>query len=684
MKQVLLILIFLITTNASAQWVSVNTGIDGASIKKIASDGSNLFAATGGGLFYSSNSGTDWALLKNGITNFNVTSVAIARNKVYIATYGGGVFRSTNYGISWEQVNSGMSSLYVGLITATENYVYAGTQSAIFRSTNSGDNWELLNNAPAGTINSIIAYDSLVFVSKPSSHGVFRSTNYGIDWIDCNLWAYHLSKSGSYMYATTTLTIFESSDNGQTWTDIVGDIPDYDVIEIAKIGENLYAGVINGGVYRSTNHGLNWVSINNGLSSLNVNSITSNGVKVFAGLGGGEGVFSVTSSGNTWTKISKGLYNYAVNDISSYGNNLIAAVPNKGICISTNGGTEWTVKSNGLTNKQVTCATSINNVLIAGTSHPNPSWGAYYSTDFGNNWVNVNSGSVIYQFFADGNTVYAAALGSISISSNNGISWDFISPGVAMSTTVCKKGNKLYSGGYHGIRMTTNNGQNWVQCDNGLPDSAGLPVVDYLYCDSQNLYAGVKNHGIYVSFDDGLNWIERNNGLPETSINSIYNYGSYVLISTDSAGIYVTSNYGLTWESKNEGLLDKNIKSFHEKNGYIYAGTSEQGVWRRAVTEFVGVQNITENVTEKYTLSQNYPNPFNPRTVISYHLSVVSDVVIRVYDLRGREVETLVNGRMLAGTHSVTFNGAGLSSGVYFYRLTAGNFSTTRKMHLIK
>ena len=85
-----------------------------------------------------------------------------------------------------------------------------------------------------------------------------------------------------------------------------------------------------------------------------------------------------------------------------------------------------------------------------------------------------------------------------------------------------------------------------------------------------------------------------------------------------------------------------------------------------------------------FALSQNYPNPFNPITVISYQLQVQSDVRLVVFDLLGREVATLVNEKKEAGNYTATFNGANLTSGVYFYKLTAGNFSEIKKMTLIK
>ncbi len=94
-------------------------------------------------------------------------------------------------------------------------------------------------------------------------------------------------------------------------------------------------------------------------------------------------------------------------------------------------------------------------------------------------------------------------------------------------------------------------------------------------------------------------------------------------------------------------------------------------------------ENIT-NVPAKYSLSQNYPNPFNPSTKIKYELPVSDYVTIKVYDLIGKEVLTLVSERQEAGRYSVTLNGADLSSGMYFYKLTSGEFTETRRMILLK
>lgn len=96
------------------------------------------------------------------------------------------------------------------------------------------------------------------------------------------------------------------------------------------------------------------------------------------------------------------------------------------------------------------------------------------------------------------------------------------------------------------------------------------------------------------------------------------------------------------------------------------------------------VENEEEKPTE-YTLSQNYPNPFNPATTIEFSLKEKSDVSLIIYDSIGRRVEQLVDAKLSSGNHSVKFNAKNLSSGIYFYKLTAGNkFIETKKMMLIK
>nr|HMS66457.1 T9SS type A sorting domain-containing protein [Ignavibacteria bacterium] len=98
----------------------------------------------------------------------------------------------------------------------------------------------------------------------------------------------------------------------------------------------------------------------------------------------------------------------------------------------------------------------------------------------------------------------------------------------------------------------------------------------------------------------------------------------------------------------------------------------------------VGINSPSNNISNDFYLSQNFPNPFNPTTTITYRLGNLNFVSMKVFDIQGKEIATLVNEKQNAGSYSVEFNGEDLPSGVYYYKLEAGNFSQTNKMLLIK
>ncbi len=99
--------------------------------------------------------------------------------------------------------------------------------------------------------------------------------------------------------------------------------------------------------------------------------------------------------------------------------------------------------------------------------------------------------------------------------------------------------------------------------------------------------------------------------------------------------------------------------------------------------QLVNVKSQVNNLKD-FNLSQNYPNPFNPTTNISYSIAHSAFVMLKIYDVLGKEVASLVNEEKSPGTHTINFNAQNLSSGVYYYRIKAGSFSETRKMILLR
>jgi len=105
-------------------------------------------------------------------------------------------------------------------------------------------------------------------------------------------------------------------------------------------------------------------------------------------------------------------------------------------------------------------------------------------------------------------------------------------------------------------------------------------------------------------------------------------------------------------------------------------------VFRSALT--TPVRDDGAALPQSIALEQNFPNPFNPSTTIGFQLPEAQDVLLQVFDMLGREVATLANGRMAAGSYSVRWDATGLASGMYVYRLQAGGFTATKKLMLVR
>ena len=106
--------------------------------------------------------------------------------------------------------------------------------------------------------------------------------------------------------------------------------------------------------------------------------------------------------------------------------------------------------------------------------------------------------------------------------------------------------------------------------------------------------------------------------------------------------------------------------------------------WGIKFTTATGINPVSGTIPDKYSLEQNYPNPFNPSTSIKFGIKKDGFVSLKIYDLTGREVAALVSGTLRAGSYSVDWNASGLSSGVYFYKLEAGEFTDVKRMALVK
>ena len=121
-----------------------------------------------------------------------------------------------------------------------------------------------------------------------------------------------------------------------------------------------------------------------------------------------------------------------------------------------------------------------------------------------------------------------------------------------------------------------------------------------------------------------------------------------------------------------------------DSQDHLFVADLRDGAYRSSNPIIDTVQAQTHSEVRSFSLLPNFPNPFNPETSIRYEIAESRSVRLVIYDILGREVGVPVNERKAPGIYEARFNASGVASGVYFYRLTAGNFVQTRKMVVLK
>ncbi|MBS1516955.1 MAG: T9SS type A sorting domain-containing protein [Bacteroidetes bacterium] len=173
------------------------------------------------------------------------------------------------------------------------------------------------------------------------------------------------------------------------------------------------------------------------------------------------------------------------------------------------------------------------------------------------------------------------------------------------------------------------------------------------------------------------------------SVKFDYAYAQYNSTNIDSLIVTISTDGGITFPTeifRKGGLALATAPQ--TSSGFIPQNNSQWRVYSFPLNNIVSVNNYSDVIPSGFRLDQNYPNPFNPETKINFELPVSGIVSLKIYDITGREIYTLLNRFTAAGKHSFTFNpkekGFDLSSGVYFYRLITNGFSDTKRMVLIK
>lgn len=380
----------------------------------------------------------------------------------------------------------------------------------------------------------------------------------------------------------------------------------------------------------------------------------------------------LSSTRAQWIKCT-GFSNEDVRSLITVEDKIFAGTIEKGIYVSSNNGNTWTQTS--LNNKTVWTLGLIGTTIYAGTDGS----GIFQTIDKGINWTqtSLNNYSVT-SLVTNGDNIYAGTVfNGIYRSINKGSNWTQTTLNNKQVLAMISLDNSLYAGIAHeGIYLSANSGNTWTK--------TSFPGDAWSFTKSDNtIFAGAFYGGVYLSTNNGTSWVQV--ALQGTTVYSMASYQNSVFAGTYQSGIYLSENKGNSWSEINEGLpVGTIVKAILIKDGYIFVGT-EQGIWRRILSEITAVENNTSDVPFKYILQQNYPNPFNPSTDIEYSLPKAGLVILKVFDVLGKEITTLVNEYKSSGIHTIKFvPGSSLSSGVYFYQLSIDGNIQTKKMMLMK
>lgn len=279
-----------------------------------------------------------------------------------------------------------------------------------------------------------------------------------------------------------------------------------------------------------------------------------------------------------------------------------------------------------------------------------------------------------------------------AISKDDGLTWPTPGPSVVGGNKFDFKNQQVITHGFKG-GSTSAGGFIYLSLDYGTTwDFLGGDPLITVYAlglfTNGNIIVGTPegwfSQGVYISDDLCNTWTQIANVNGKTGLSLSSGSEEGFLVGTEDLGLFLFSDEGDSLGSKNEGLTNLNIHTLTlDNNGFVYAGTAN-GVWRRPLSEIVtSVENESIQPTE-FRLSQNYPNPFNPSTKIKYSVPQISQVQIKVFDVLGNEIETLVNEEKSVGSYELTWNAKELPSGVYFYQLRAEEYIAVKKMILIK
>jgi hypothetical protein len=635
------------STDIGISWTGVSFG--NLFIFSIYKSANNLFVGTGhdyyppAGVFLSTNNGSSWN--QTSLNDKTINAITISGNIVFAG--GPGIFLSSNNGSTWV----GPPPTNIGVIKQSGNNLYAGATDGVYSSTDGGLRWNLKNFQQ--NVYSVLVDGSNIYAGTAGS-GVYLSTNDGANWIQQtslpNLVVNSLAKKDSYILAaTSTNGVYYTTNNGTNWTQSSLNITTNALYVLDSL---VYAGTIFGGVYKSSNNGVNWIQTS--LIYLDVNSFIAEGNKLYAGTTS-SGVYYTTNQGANWTQTSMTTNTFV--SFSTYGSTVFGGTNSSGVYMTKNSGINWTQTNDGMGNQNVRALHTYGNYIIAGTG--GSGFWRRYILEFApiRGDANLDSAVNVLDVTADVNYILG----------NPPVPFSTLAADVNTDLVI----NVLDVVGTVNIILHPTFKQYANKENNDISGSANL----YIQNNNLKMFSTMPVKGIQFNLTGAG---AQNVTFAPSSVLTNYQVVSGAKLDTAKTFIIFTmsdtslsaGNHTLgTFTGLTGGIVMNQVFISDENgNGILTSG---------------GEYENTE-IPKEYSLQQNYPNPFNPVTIIGFQIPKSGITSLKIYDVTGRLIKTLINEFKQAGNYKVEFDAGSVASGVYFYKLTSGDFVSTRKMVVLK
>ena len=644
------------------------------------------------GVRRSTDDGQTWELLLNS----NIGNLAINdSNQIFASAeyhLNNSIYKSFDNGNTWTQcilTGGRMRSLHI----SKEGFVYAGNDNGVFfKSTDNGFNWSSVTVTDR-QINCIGTCSNGQIFLGAATRGIFSSTDFGNSWFQINNVNGSVNSivvnDNDHIFITNFFSILVSKDYGNSWTQIYSSNFTAGVLGIDSVG-TIYAGYDD--VYKSTNNGLNWINLG---GPGNITTIDTYEDKIYLSTYSGvyrfdPDVLPPTFEGsdyfplninNRWQYLKRNNYpegtSYGLNYVSVDDDTIIEnhhyyKVEELYYSEFIRYSTQDTILYFRWSNSD---SIAINFNIPNGTYYHSAYHGLVYAQAgttnlfgleriYGGIWViPITTDALIYHYADSIGMNYFHYLG-------NYIDYTY---SIIAAIVYDSSGNEIHF------------------TDRYRPIFELDPITQINSADF-NLQFKIRHHYTYVVQGNPAPWIHGLDFIDSVKMFSYYskNDSTITLPPIIPTHDIQTANIDYAVSIQLDTTLMKNGFKFNyrfaAKDKCIipdYSSAPDTGYYICVWDEGVGILE-EENLLFEFILSQNFPNPFNPRTSLHYTVGSLQFVTLKVYDVLGNEIATLVNEEKPAGEYEVEFYGTGLPSGIYFYQLKTGSYIETKKMVLLR